>query len=297
MAFFEGFSTVILTLPDGDQRVRYGGSGPAIVLIHGNPQTHVMWHAVAPKLAEQFTVICPDLRGYGMSPKPPASAESAAYSKRAMAADICRVMDHFGHAEFAILAHDRGARAAHRLALDQPSRVTRLALLDIIPTLEHFERTDMEFALAYAHWFYLAMRAPFPEDMINGDPEAWFMHHCDRPVPPSELFHPDALADYLTHIRDPLVVQGICEDYRAAKGIDLDHDRASRAAGEKIECPLLALWGAKGIIGKFYDPLAIWRDYASGPVSGGAINAGHYLAEEAPDEVLAQLVPFLATVA
>ncbi|MEM8824566.1 MAG: alpha/beta hydrolase [Pseudomonadota bacterium] len=294
MSFFDGFTLEHIDLSAGRQRVRRGGLGPALVLLHGNPQTHVMWHRIAPRLAERFTVYCPDLRGYGVSPKPAASPDSAAYSKRAMAQDICEIMDHFGEARFGIVAHDRGARAAHRLALDHPERVERLAVLDIVPTLEHFERADMAFALAYAHWFYLAMPAPFPEDMLNGDPARWLAHHCGRSGPVETLFHPNALADYLTHIRDPEVVRGICEDYRAAAGIDLEHDRASRAAGEKVQCPLLALWGRKGIIGRLYEPLDLWRGYCSGTVSGGEIDAGHYLAEEAPEEVLAHLEGFLA---
>ncbi|MEM6461327.1 MAG: alpha/beta hydrolase [Pseudomonadota bacterium] len=294
MSFFQGFQLETLTLTDGEQRLRRGGSGPALVMIHGNPQTHVMWHAIAPALAKSFTVYCPDLRGYGISPKPPASADSAAYSKREMAKDICRIMDYFGHERFSIVAHDRGARAAHRLALDQTERVERMALLDIVPTIEHFERTDMAFALAYAHWFYLAMPAPFPEDMINENPEQWFAHHCSRPVPAQRMFVPNALSDYLTHIRNPEVVRGICEDYRAATGIDLEHDRQSRDLGEKIECPLMILWGTHGVIGKFYDPLKIWGQYSVGPVGGGPVDAGHYLAEEAPDPVLEHLLKFFA---
>lgn len=293
MRFFDGFTLETIALPDGPQRLRRGGKGSALVLIHGNPQTHAMWHAIAPVLAERFTVYCPDLRGYGVSPKPPASDDSAAYSKREMANDVCRIMDHFGQETFTVVSHDRGARAAHRLALDHPERVEKLAIFDIIPTIEHFERTDMAFALAYAHWFYLAMPKPFPEDLINSDPKLWFEHHCGRPTPAQDFFHPDAIVDYVEHIQNPAVVTGICEDYRAAAGIDLEHDRASRQAGQRIECPLLALWGDRGIIGKFYDPLAIWADYCNGTVSGGPVAAGHYIAEEAPSEVLAWLDEFL----
>ncbi|MEM8537591.1 MAG: alpha/beta hydrolase [Pseudomonadota bacterium] len=262
-------------------------------MIHGNPQTHAMWHETAPRLADQFTVYCPDLRGYGLSPKPPASADSAAYAKREMAKDMIALMDHFSHNQFSIVSHDRGARAAHRLALDHPDRVKRLAVLDIVPTLEHFERTDMAFARAYAHWFYLAMPAPFPEDLIQANPQNWLRHHCGRPTAPEDLFHPDAFADYLSCINDPLVVQGICEDYRAAAGIDLEHDRASRKEGQRLNCPLLVLWGQDGIIGRFYDPVALWRAYSNDQVTGYAINAGHYLAEQAPKETLARILPFL----
>jgi haloacetate dehalogenase len=293
MALFPSFTCSTVELQSGAVRLRCGGSGPPLVCLHGNPQTHMMWHHIAPVLAERFTVYCPDLRGYGVSAKPPASADHAAYSKRAMAQDICALMDHFGHQAFSVVSHDRGARAAHRLALDHPDRVKELAVLDIVPTLDHFEQTDMQFALAYAHWFYLAMPAPFPEELIGHDPEGWFNHHCGRTSAPEGLFHPEALADYLVHMRDPAVIRGICEDYRAATGIDLDHDRASRAGGDKIQCPLLVLWGAKGIIGRFYDPIELWQRAATGPVSGEALPAGHYLAEEAPEQVLAQLNDFL----
>ncbi|MEM9970180.1 MAG: alpha/beta hydrolase [Pseudomonadota bacterium] len=293
MNFFTDFDLVTLDTPAGKQRLRVGGDGPPMVLIHGNPQTHAMWHAVAPELARHYTVYCPDLRGYGTSPKPPASDDSVAYSKRAMASDITWLMDHYGHDRVTVVSHDRGARAAHRLALDHPGRVDRLAVLDIVPTIEHFERTDMAFALAYAHWFYLAMPAPFPEEMMAGNPERWFARHCGRTSAPEDLFAPEALADYLDHVRLPEVITGICEDYRAATGIDLAHDRASRDAGERIQCPLLVLWGSQGIIGKFYDPVALWQKYCDGPVTGAAVDAGHYLAEEAPEAVLAHLRTFL----
>lgn len=293
MALFPSFALHQIDLPSGPVRVRVGGAGPPLVCLHGNPQTHMMWHAVAPALAERFTVYCPDLRGYGVSAKPPASGDHAAYAKRAMAADICALMDQFGHESFALVSHDRGARTAHRLALDHPHRVTRLALMDIVPTLDHLECTDMAFALAYAHWFYLAMPAPFPEEMIGHDPVGWFGHHCGRTSAPAGLFHPEAEADYLHHIQQPEVIRGMCEDYRAATTIDLDHDRASREAGETIACPVLVIWGEKGIIGKLYDPLALWQAQSAQPVTGGSVPAGHYVAEEAPEAVLDQLLPFL----
>ncbi|MEM1288682.1 MAG: alpha/beta hydrolase [Pseudomonadota bacterium] len=294
MTFFAGFEVETIDLHGWPQRVRRGGKGPALVLIHGNPQTHMMWNAIAPDLARDYTVYCPDLRGYGVSPKPPASKDSSAYSKRAMAQDLCDIMDHYGEKSFLLVGHDRGGRASHRLALDHPERVERLVVLDIIPTLEHFERTDMAFARAYAHWFYLAMPHPFPEDLINANPKHWFKHHCSRPMAPENGFHPEALADYLEHIQNTDVVRGICEDYRAAAGIDLEHDRASRAAGAKIQCPTLALWGEKGIIGKFYEPLAIWQLYCAQPVVGGSVKAGHYLPEENPAQVLGAIRQFLA---
>ncbi len=291
-AFFEGFELASVELPAGRFRLRRGGKGPALLLLHGNPQTHAMWHQVAPALAREYSVFCPDLRGYGRSAKPPASASHAAYAKREMARDMVALMAHFGHERFFLAGHDRGARVAHRLALDHPERVRRLAVLDIIPTLEHFERADMAFGLGYYHWFWFAQPHPFPETLINAAPEAWWRAHTSREPKPADFFAAEALADYLAAARDPEMVRGMCEDYRAAAGIDLEHDRASRSAGEKVRCPLLVLWGSKGKIEAWYDALAIWRTYCAGPVSGGALASGHYLAEEAPEAVLRELEAF-----
>ncbi|MDE2007032.1 MAG: alpha/beta hydrolase [Rhodospirillales bacterium] len=283
---FPGFELRRIRVPEGELRLRIGGSGPPLLLVHGNPQTHLIWHAMAPALAARFTVVCPDLRGYGESFKPPASADHAPYSKRAMAADLVALMAGLGFPRFRLVGHDRGGRVAHRLALDHPGAVERLAVLDIIPTLEHFERADMAFGLGYYHWFWFAQPHPFPENLISAAPETWFHAHTNRSPRPSELFHPEALADYLAAARRPDTIVGMCEDYRAAAGIDLVHDRESRARGEKIGCDLLALWGARGKIGEWYDAPAIWRDYCAGTVTTGAVDAGHYLPEEAPEEVL-----------
>ncbi|MBO0764363.1 MAG: alpha/beta hydrolase [Hyphomicrobiaceae bacterium] len=291
---FPGFTVDEVAVKDGPVRLRRGGSGPPLLLLHGNPETHFMWHAVAPELAKRFSVVCPDLRGYGGSLKPPATPDHAAYAKRAMARDMVEVMDALGHRRFLIAGHDRGARVAHRLALDYPSRVEKLAVLDIVPTLEHFERTDMSFALGYYHWFWFAQPHPFPEVLINAAPETWFYAHTSREPNPAGFFHPEALADYLAAARNPEAIGGMCEDYRAAATIDLEHDRASRAAGVKIQCPLLVLWGAKGKIGRWYDALVIWRQYCAGKVTGGPVDSGHYLAEEAPGEVLERLNAFFA---
>jgi len=289
---FDGFKLEDVEVGEGALRVRHGGAGPPLLMLHGNPQTHAMWHHVAPVLARHYHVICPDLRGYGGSFKPPASPDHAAYAKRTMARDMAELMDHLGHAEFQVASHDRGARVAHRLALDCPARVTRLAVLDIVPTLEHFERTDMSFALGYYHWFWLAQPHPFPETLINAAPEAWFNAHTAREPKPPGFFHPEALADYLAAARDPAMVTGMCEDYRAAATIDLHHDRTSRQEGRKVVCPMLVLWGAKGRIGDWYDALAIWRAYCSSAVTGGPVDSGHYLAEEAPEQVLAEFGRF-----
>jgi len=291
--FFEGFTPGYHTANGRRFRLRHGGEGPPLLLLHGNPQTHAMWHKVAPALARRFSVVCPDLTGYGLSDKPPVSADHAPYAKRAMAADMVALMATLGHDRFQVVAHDRGARVAHRMALDHPGAVERLCTMDIIPTLEHFERADMEFGMGYWHWFFLAQRHPGPEAMIRCDIETWFDFHTSREPKPRDFFHAEARADYLAALHAPGTIEAICEDYRAATTIDLDHDRDSRGAGRRVDCPLMALWGAKGSLPRWYDPAAIWRGYAAGPLETGAVASGHYLAEEAPQEVLDRLEHFL----
>ena len=292
--FFDGFRLEHVPVRDGSIRLRRGGSGPPLLLLHGNPQTHAMWHAVAPALAARFTVICPDLRGYGGSFKPPATADHAPYAKREMARDMVELMEHLGHGDFFLAGHDRGARVAHRLALDHRARVRKLAVLDIIPTVEHFERTDMAFAMGYYHWFWFAQPHPFPEALITAAPDAWFRAHTSREPKPPDFFHPDALADYLRAVHDPDMIRGMCEDYRAAATIDLEHDRASRAAGRRVQCPLLVLWGAKGKIEQWYDAPEIWRRYCDRDVTGGRLDSGHYVPEEAPAAVLEHFIRFFS---
>ncbi len=284
---FQGFQRSGVALDTGvTLRLRHGGSGPPLLLLHGNPQTHAMWHRVAPALAARFTVICPDLRGYGFSSKPPPSADHAPYSKREMAADMVALMRQLGHARFMIGAHDRGARLAHRLCLDHPDVVERVALLDIIPTIEHFERTDMAFAMGYYHWFFLAQPHPVPERMIRADARVWLLGHSGKHGVPPDFFSPEALEDYLAALGEPGTIEAICEDYRAAATIDLVHDRESRAAGQRITAPLAVLWGAKGKVGAWYDVPAIWRGYADDLLLAEPVPSGHYLAEEAPEAVL-----------
>ena len=290
--FFDGFSLTQVQTPGGAIRLRHGGAGPPLLLLHGNPQTHAMWNLVAPELARRFTVICPDLRGYGGSFKPAPSPDHAPYAKAEMARDMVAVMEHFGFSRFQLGAHDRGARVAHRLAIDFPDRVERLAVLDIVPTIEHFERADMSFAMSYYHWFWFAQKHPFPENLINAAPEPWFAAHTNRHPRDPDLFQPEALAEYLTYVRQPAMISGMCEDYRAAATIDLEHDRASRAAGKKVRCPMLVLWGSKGNIGKWYDALAIWRQYCAAEVVGWPVEAGHYIAEERPEMVLERFRDF-----
>ncbi len=290
---FEGFTLDEVALETGAAlRVRSGGSGPPLLLLHGNPQTHAMWHRVAPALAARYTVICPDLRGYGFSSKPPASADHAAYSKRAMAADMVALMRSLGHARFLLAGHDRGARVSHRLCLDHPEAVEKVALLDIIPTLEHLERTDMAFAMGYYHWFFLAQPSPLPETMIAADPRFWLLSHSGKHGVPPDFFAPEALDDYLAALGEPGTITAICEDYRAAATIDLEHDRASRAAGERIAAPLAVLWGAKGKVGAWYDVPEVWRGYAADLRLAEPVPSGHYLAEEAPEAVLGAFARF-----
>jgi haloacetate dehalogenase len=289
---FEGFTLERIEVSAGVLRLRRGGVGPPLLLLHGNPQTHAMWHRVAPRLAQRYTLVLPDLRGYGGSFKPPATADHAPYAKRAMALDMVELMQHLGYERFFVGAHDRGARVAHRMALDHPGRIRKLALLDIIPTLEHFERADMAFGLGYYHWFWFAQPHPFPENLISAAPEAWFWAHTSREPKPPDFFHPAALADYLEAVCNPEMIRGMCEDYRAAATIDLEHDRASRAEGRKIRCPLLVLWGAKGKIAAWYDALAIWRGYCEDEMRGGPLASGHYLAEEAPDALAERFEAF-----
>jgi haloacetate dehalogenase len=288
--FFEGFTLEHRQARDVTFRLRRRGKGPPLLLLHGNPQTHAMWHRVAPVLAQRFEVICPDLVGYGFTSKPPVSADHAAYSKRAMAADLVALMRGLGHAQFAVVGHDRGARVAHRMALDWPDAVQKLCLLDIVPTLHHFESGGMDFAMGYYHWFFLAQPHPKPERMILRDVEDWFDMHTSREPKDKGFFHAEARADYLAALHLPGTVAAICEDYRAAAGIDLVHDAADAEA--RIAAPLLVLWGSMGTVGALWDVLATWREKAL-DVRGHAIACGHSPQEEAPGEFLAALEGFL----
>ncbi|MEI8145175.1 MAG: alpha/beta hydrolase [Alphaproteobacteria bacterium] len=263
-------------------RLRTGGQGPALLLLHGYPQTHVLWHKIAPRLSERFTVVAADLRGYGASGKPATDATHSPYSKRAMALDMAEVMTTLGHDQFFVGAHDRGARVAHRLGLDHAARVRKIATLDIAPTREMYKNTTDAFARAYWHWFFLITPAPFPERMIGADPDAYWLKKCGAGSAGLTPFSAEALDHYLQAFRDPATIHASCEDYRAGATIDIAHDDADGA--KKLDCPLLALWGENGIIGKCFDPLALWRERAS-QVSGYALPGGHYLAEEVPELV------------
>jgi haloacetate dehalogenase len=283
---FDGFVLERIETGEATIRVRRGGSGPPLLLLHGHPQTHVMWHLVAPRLARDFTVVAMDLRGYGESSKPPTTPDHEPYSKRAMARDALAVMERLGFTRFDVAGHDRGARVAYRLALDRPERVRRIATLDIIPTGEHFRRADMRFALGYWHWFFLAQPYPFPENVIGADPDAFFSGRPNR----ANVHTPEALDDYLRCYRNPETIHAACEDYRAAATYDFALDEAERGK-KKIAAPLLALWAARGQVGGWYDVLAVWRDWAD-DVRGHAIDSGHFIPEEAPDATYEALHTF-----
>jgi haloacetate dehalogenase len=270
-----------------------GGDGPPLLLLHGYPQTHAMWHKVAPQLAERYTVVCTDLRGYGDSSKPESRSDHATYSKRAMAQDQAEVMTALGFDRFAVVGHDRGGRVAHRLALDHGNRVQRLAVLDISPTRIMFEQTTQAFATAYYHWFFLIQPYDLPERLINNDPKYYLRRKLGGWATGLEHFHADAYAEYERCFCNPATVHASCEDYRAAASIDLEHDAAD--ADRKLQCPLLVLWGERGVVNRLFHPLDDWTRVAT-TVSGRAIASGHYLAEEAPRETLAELLPFLSPV-
>lgn len=288
-ALFPGFRMLDVRTSGTTIRLRTGGTGPALLLLHGYPQTHLLWHKVAPRLARRFTVVAADLRGYGDSGKPPTTPDHAPYSKRAMAADMAEVMTALGHDTFFVGAHDRGARVAHRLALDHAARVKRLATLDIAPTREMYRDTGDLFARLYWHWFFLITPAPFPERMIGADPDAYWLKKCGSGAAGLSPFTPEVLADYLRCFRDPATIHASCEDYRAAAAIDIAHDDAD--GGRRLTMPLLALWGEMGVIGKCFDPLALWRERAE-DVRGHALPGGHYLAEERPEDVASAFEQF-----
>ena len=275
-------------------RVSDDRSKPPLLLLHGHPQTHLIWHKVEPELSQHFSIVAADLRGYGDSDKPDsdASVNHAPYSKREMAKDMVAVMASFGFERFKVLAHDRGARVTHRMLVDHADSVDRATLLDIAPTLAMYEQTDMEFARAYFHWFFLIQREPVPETMISANPEFFIERMMGSRFAGLAPFTPEVLEEYRRCIRLPGIVHAICEDYRASATIDLDHDRADRAAGRKVTQPLQVLWGANGVIEKCFKPLAEWQSVAMN-VRGSSVPCGHYIPEEAPESLLAAALPFL----
>jgi len=288
---FPGFERTTVTTAAGEMKLRRGGSGPPLLLLHGYPQTHVMWHAVAPELARHYQVVCPDLRGYGDSAKPDGPADHSAYAKRAMARDMVEIMDALGAGTFAVAGHDRGGRVAHRLALDYPQRVAALCVLDIVPTYHMIMSTDRHFAAGYYHWFFLIQPDGLPERLIGADPAYYLKEKLRRWAAPGATFADAAVAEYLRCFSDPRTIHATCEDYRAAAGIDLEHDRADR--DRRLECPLLVLWGGRGFVHRHYAVLDVWRDYAR-RVEGAPLDCGHFLPEEDPGGVVRELARFLA---
>jgi haloacetate dehalogenase len=270
---------------------RKGGSGRPLLLLHGHPQTHAIWHRVAQQLAKSFTVVMTDLRGYGDSSKPHGTQDHLNYSKRVMALDQIEVMRHFGFAEFDVLAHDRGARVAHRLALDHPKAVKRLVLLDIAPTLAMYEKTSNQFARSYWHWFFLIQPAPLPERLIEADPAAYVRDVLGRRSAGLAPFDPRALAEYVRCLELPGTAHGLCEDYRASAGIDLVHDQLDLDEKNFVKQPLLVLWGEQGVVHQCFEPLKEWSKVAVN-VQGKALPCGHYIPEEAPELLLDQVKLF-----
>ena len=286
--FFDGFAEKTFQARDGEIFYRMAGNGPPLVLLHGYPQTSAMWHAVAPVLAQDYTVICPDLRGYGRSFKPAPHSSHAPHSKRAMADDVVQLMDHLGFDRFLIGSHDRGARVAHRLAADRPTRVIALSTLDIAPTREMYREGSSAFAHAYWHWYWLTLPAPFPERLIGADADYFWLKKCGDGSAGLKPFVRQAMQEYMDCFRSPAAIEATCEDYRAAASIDIEIDNADP---HKLTMPLLALWGKDGVIEAQFDALALWRERAE-DVRGGPLPGGHYLAEEHPQSVLDAWLPF-----
>ncbi|WP_333795429.1 alpha/beta fold hydrolase [Hyphomicrobium sp.] len=291
---FEGFTSHTIPVGNGIEiAALVGGSGPPVLLLHGFPETRACWHKIAGDLARRFTVIAADLRGYGASSKPLGGHDHAAYAKRAMAADQVALMQALGFPRFRLVGHDRGGRVAHRLALDHPDAVERMAVLDICPTATMYAATDREFATAYYHWFFLIQPADFPERMIANNTHFFVRQTIASWSHTEGAFDEAILRHYVEAFFDPAAIHAACEDYRASATIDLVHDSESDAAGQKLAMPLLVLWGARGTVGKRFDVLAAWREKSASSVTGHALDCGHFLPEEAPSETLGALLDFL----
>ncbi len=289
---FNGFIEGVVEV--NGQHIPYlkGGNGPALLLLHGHPQTKLIWHKVAAELSKRFTVVASDLRGYGDASKPQGTPDHYNYSKREMARDQVELMAALGFSQFDLVGHDRGGRVAHRLAADHPRAVKTITVLDICPTLAMYEQTTMQFASAYWHWFFLIQPYPFPETLIAQNPEFYFSKLMGNRSAGLSPFTPEAWSEYIRCGSDPATVHGMCEDYRAAAGIDLTHDRADREIGRHLKMPLLVLWGKQGVIEKCFQPVAEWQRVAR-DVRGYALDCGHYIPEEAPESLLKALNEFI----
>jgi haloacetate dehalogenase len=287
---FEGFEQQQIKTSGTTINLVKGGSGPPLLLLHGYPQTHTMWHKVAPLLAQDFTVVAADLRGYGDSGKLEGGPEHINYSKRAMAQDQVEVMEQLGFDSFLLVGHDRGARVSHRLTKDHPQRVKRLAVLDIIPTHRMFQIVNQAMATNTYHWFFLIQPFDFPERVIGAAPDQFFRRSFERGANAAQVFPPEAVAEYVRCATTPEAIHAMCEDYRAGASIDLVHDEADFA--DKVNCPMMALWSATGYVGRTQDVLQTWRDYAT-DVRGHSMPCGHHIAEEMPEEAHAAIKEFL----
>jgi haloacetate dehalogenase len=292
MALLQGFERSAIKTSGATINYVAAGVGEPILLLHGYPETHVCWHRIAPALAKRYRVICADLRGYGDSSKPEGLPDHSNYSKRTMGLEIIELIRTLGHHSFHLVGHDRGARVAHRLTRDHEASVRTLTVLDVSPTLKMFESTNLAFATAYYHWFLMLQPPPLPEKMLAGQVPFNILGRVGREEPDLTAFDPEAIDAYVRAFADPRAIHASCEDYRAAGTIDLEHDRADR--GRKIDTPVLALWGARAVVGKMFDCLADWREVAN-KVTGHAIDCGHFLPEEAPQETLAEIERFIAS--
>jgi len=286
---FEGFTLERVDVGEAELRVRHGGGGPPLLLLHGHPRTHVTWHRVAALLAPELTVVCPDLRGYGESSKPPTTPDHEPYSKRALARDMLVLMRTLGHERFAVAGHDRGSYVAFRLALDAPDAVAGLVVMDSVPIAEALAHCDARFASAWWHWFFLGQTEKPAERVISADPDAWY-------TATAEHMGDDAFADYRRAIHDPATVHAMCEDYRAGLGIDRAHDEADRAAGRRVRCQLLVMWSRRDDLEALYgDPVAVWRAWSEHEPEQVVVESGHHMAEEAPEQVAAALRAFVVS--
>jgi haloacetate dehalogenase len=289
----DDFETRRISLAEAEIFLRIGGRGPPLLLLHGYPQTHLIWHRIAPTLARSFTLVMPDLRGYGRSKGPPPDAEHRTYSKRSMAGDMIAVMERLGFKRFRLAGHDRGARVAYRLCLDHPERAEKVAVLDVVPTLEVWDEMDWQRALGTYHWPFLAVPAPLPERLIGAEPEFFVRHLIQRWAKRAEALDPEAVADYVAQFHDPAVLSATCEDYRAGASIDREHDLADRQAGRKIACPLLVIWG-RDYSASAASPAEVWRRWAD-RVEEVALDCGHFIAEEEPQACADALIDFFRT--
>lgn len=295
---FPGFSSEWINTSNGRIFARVGGKGPPLLLLHGFSQTHVMWHRVAPKLADRFTLVIADLPGYGWSDIPRSDEDHTPYTKRAMAKTLIEAMERLGHVRFGLAGHDRGGRVAYRLALDHPGRLSQLATLDILPTYEYWARMDRLYGLKIYHWTLLAQPEPLPETLLGQNPTFYLKHKLTSWTKSKSLdvFDPRALAHYVAAFNDPARIHAMCEDYRAGAYADYDHDKIDRDAGKKITVPLLALWGEAGIAQSAATPLDTWKNWAT-DVRGGPVNSGHFLTEEDPETTVTALLDFFSEVA